>query len=52
MTKHEWYVIGAHESIIGKKNGWADLELECIDDHKCGKKASVIVNINTEDIME
>lgn len=52
MIKHEWYVIGSYESDIKTKHGWADLELECIDDHDCGKKASVMIDIEPNKIRE
>ena len=50
VSKHNWYVIGSHESEIGLIDGWADLELECIADHNCDEKAAVMVNIQSSKI--
>ncbi len=44
MSDHEWYVVGSHESEMRKPFGWADLKLECIADHDCGKNATVMIN--------
>ena len=49
---HEWYVVGSHESDIGKIDGWADLKLECINDHDCKKTASIMINIQSSKIKE
>ncbi len=48
MTEHnhEWYVVGSYESVIGSKDGWADLKLDCIADDQCFDRATVMIKID------